>query len=438
MSEPRNVVVAQSGGPTPVINASLRGIVDGCRACPDAFGIVYAGYHGIEGVLKEDLLNLSAQPEEELCLLSTTPAAGAIGTCRYKLRVHQQEDFERVVELFKAHHVGYFFYNGGNDSMDTAHKVAELAAEHALDLVAVGVPKTIDNDVGGGLTAAGDFRIIDHTPGYGSVARYWALTVQNANEENAGSCPSDPVLVMQAMGRKIGFIPAAARLADPQREMPLLIALAESGLTLSDLADAVNDMLRQQGRCLLVISEGFSIGDLGERKDSFEHTTFSSSAMTVERIVVNYLNEGGLVARGLARGNMPGTDQRHNMIYASTVDLEEAYRVGQKAVRIAVEEGGGYMSTILRQPGPIYNVRYDKVRLELVANSERTFPEAWIAENRLDVTDEFVRYARPFIGDSWPTIPLVNGRQRFARLAPIFAEKKLPAYTPQAARRVVK
>jgi 6-phosphofructokinase len=429
MSRANNVVVAQSGGPTPVINASLRGAVDGCRAYPGVFGTVYAGYHGIEGVLKEELLDLSAQLEEELCLLSTTPAAGAIGTCRYKLREQQQEDFQRVVDVFKAHDVGYFFYNGGNDSMDTAHKIAELAAERGLDLVAVGVPKTIDNDVGDS-----QFKLIDHTPGYGSVARYWALTVQNANQENAGSCPADPVLVMQAMGRKIGFIPAAARLADPDHEMPLLIAMAESGISLPDLADAVNDQVREYGRSLVVVSEGFPVGGLGELKDAFGHTTFSSSKITVERVVVNYLNERGLPARGAARGNVPGTDQRHNMIYASTVDLEEAYRVGQKAAQIAAEDGSGYMSTILREPGPIYSVRYDKVPLELVANSERMFPESWIDKNRLDVTGDFVRYARPLIGDGWPAIPLVDGRQRFATLAPIFAEQKLSPYVPQAAR----
>jgi 6-phosphofructokinase len=429
MARPKNVVVAQSGGPTPVINASLRGVVDGCRAHPDVFGTIYAGYHGIEGVLKEELLNLSAQPEEEICLLSNTPAAGAIGTCRYKLKERQDEDLQRVVQVFKAHDVGFFFYNGGNDSMDTAHKVALLCAQEGLDLVAVGVPKTIDNDVGDS-----EFKLIDHTPGYGSVARYWALTMQNANEENAGSSPSDPVLVLQAMGRKIGFIPAAARLADPDREMPLLIAMTESGLTLPELADAVNDVLRARGRCLLVVSEGLPVGDLGEFKDSFGHTEFSSSRMTVERIVVNYLNERGLAARGAARGNVSGTDQRHNMIYASTVDLDEAYRVGQKAAQIAVDDGSGYMSTILREAGPIYCVRYDKVPLEQVANSERSFPEAWIADSRLDVTEAFERYARPLIGDCWPAIPLVDGRQRFARLQPIFAEARLPAYVPQANR----
>jgi len=440
MAQPRNVVVAQSGGPSPVINNSLRGVVETCMAMPERFGTVYAGYHGIEGVLREELLDLSAQDAEEIARLRITPAAGAIGTCRYKLKAGQEEDFERVIEVFKAHDVGTFFYIGGNDSMDTAHKVTRLAHERGLDLVSTGVPKTIDNDVGGGRTAAGAFQLIDHTPGYGSVARYWALNVQNANQENAGSSPADPVLVMQAMGRKIGFIPAAARLADPGREMPLLIFLRESGLSLEELADRVNDTLRERGRALVVISEGadcsnpLNVGEIGERKDAFGHTMFSASQMTVEQIVVNYLNEVGLAARGSARGNVPGTDQRHNIIYASTVDLDEAHKVGRQAALIAAEEGSGYMATILREPGPIYRVRYDKVPLEAVANSERSLPADWIAPSRTDVTDDFVRYARPLIGDDWPSVPLVNGLQRFARFEEVFAEQRLPKYVPQAYR----
>jgi len=426
---PKNVIVAQSGGPSHVINNTLRGIMETCREMPEKFGVVYAGYHGIEGVLKEELLDLSAQPAEEIALLSVTPAAGSIGTCRYKLRSKQQEDFDRILEVFRAHQVGYFFYIGGNDSMDTAHQVAQLARQRGLELIAVGAPKTIDNDVGDS-----EFKLIDHTPGYGSVARYWALYVQGANEENAGASPSDPVLVIQTMGRKIGFIPAAARLGDPDREMPLQIYMAESGLTLEALADLVNDELLRRGRCLVVVSEGFNVGSLGEVKDSFGHTMYSASEMTVERIVVNFLNKVGLKARGAARGNVAGTDQRHAMMSASTVDLEEAYKLGQKAVLVAAQVGSGYMSTILRDPGPIYHVRYDKVPLEQVANSERRFPKDWIASNRIDVTDDFVRYARPLIGDQWPAIPLVNGRQRFARLKKIFASPKLPAYVPQAYR----
>ena len=431
MAKARNVIVAQSGGPSPVINNSIRGVAETCFAMPEKFAAVYAAWHGIEGVLKEELLDLSAQPREEIALLRTTPAAGAIGTCRYKLKEGQAEDFGRVIEVLKAHDVGYFFYTGGNDSMDTAHKIARLAGERGLDLVAVGVPKTIDNDVGDS-----EFKLIDHTPGYGSVARYWALAVQTANEENLGSCPADPVMVMQAMGRKIGFIPASARLADPERRLPLHIYLAESGVTLEQMADAINDELKRAGRCMVVVSEGFDVGDLGARKDAFGHVQFSASGTTAAQTIVNYLTEKGLPVPGAARCNVPGTDQRHNMIYASAVDLDEAYKVGQKAAFIAAEDGSGWMATILREPGAVYRVRYDKVPLEAMANSERKFPARWIAPNRRDVTDDFVAYARPLIGDDWPSVPLVDGRQRFARFAPIFAEKRCKLYVPQALRKM--
>ena len=425
----KNVLVAQSGGPTAVINGTLRGIVEMCKAMPDHFGVVYAGFHGIEGVLKEELIDLSSQPDEEIALLSTTPAAGAIGTCRYKLEPHQQEDFERVIEVLKAHEIGYFFYIGGNDSMDTAHKIAVLAHERGLDLIATGGPKTIDNDVGDS-----ERKLIDHTPGYGSVARYWALNVQNANCENEGSCPPDPVLVMQVMGRKIGYIPAAARLGDPQRELPLQIYMPEAGLNLPAMADLVNDELRRSKRVIVVVSEGFDVGSVGERHDSFGHIQYASSQTSVAQEVVNYLNSVGLTARGKARGQIAGVDQRTNMSYASTVDMEESYKLGQKAVEIALKDGNGYMSTILREPGPIYTVRYDKVPLELVANSERSFPKEWISESGVDVTDDFINYAMPLIGLSHPSVPLVNGLQRFARIERTFAPQKLSAYIPQELR----
>lgn len=429
MTKPRNMVVAQSGGPTPVINSSLRGIIEAAKQF-NAIGAVFGARHGIEGVLKEELLDLSAQPAEEVALLRYTPAAGSIGTCRYKLKKHQEEDFSRVIEVFRAHDVGYFLYIGGNDSMDTAHKIADLAHSRGLDLVAVGVPKTIDNDVGDS-----EFRLIDHTPGYGSVARYWMHMVQNANEENAGSCPADPVLVMQAMGRKIGFIPAAARLADPDRQMPLQIYLAESPCSLQELADNVNDSLRSNGRCLVVVSEGFDVGDLGIVRDSFGHASFSSSQTTVAQMIINYLNKAGLAAKGAARGNVSGTDQRHAMAYASAVDLDEAYCLGAKAVELAAAGESGFMATILRNPGAFYSVRYDRVPLGEVANSERTFPKAWIAASGCDVTDEFVNYAKPLLGGEMISLPLIDGRQRLTRFLPLYAEKKLPSYQPQADRK---
>ncbi len=442
----RNLVVAQSGGPTCVINNSLRGIIEAARDS-DAVGTVYGARHGIEGVLKEELLDLTSQPAEEVALLRTTPVAGSIGTCRYKLKATQKEDFDRVIEVFKAHQVGYFLYIGGNDSMDTADKIAGLAHQRGLDLVAVGVPKTIDNDVGDSA-----FQIIDHTPGYGSAAKYWMHAAQSAEEENRGSCPADPVLVMQAMGRKIGFIPAAARLADPRRESPLLIYLAESSCTPEQVADQVNDCLRRHGRCVVVVSEGFDVGSLPEAKvfdlpevkaylqaadvrDSFGHKSYGSATVSVVQALVNYLNRVGLAAKGAARGNLSGTDQRHSMAYASTVDLDEAYRVGQKALELAARGESGFMATILRAPGAIYSVRYDKAPLSVVANSERTFPAAWIAPSGSDVTDDFVRYARPLVGDDMVTLPLADGRQRLTRFQPIYAQQKLPSYVPQADRR---
>lgn len=428
MSAAKNLVVAQSGGPSPVINNTLRGIVEAARELPQ-IGTVYAARHGIEGVLKEELLDLTAQTPEEISLLRFTPAAGSIGTCRYKLKPGQDEDFARCIEVFKAHNVGYFIYIGGNDSMDTANKIAQLAQEQGLDLIGIGGPKTIDNDVGDS-----EFKLIDHTPGYGSCAKYWMHAVQNANEENSGSCPADPVLVLQAMGRKIGFIPAAARLADPNREMPLQIYLAESPCSLEQLADQVNDQLKSDGRCIVVVSEGFNVGDLGERKDSFGHTQFSASQMTVAQRVVNYLNENGLAAKGSARANVPGTDQRHSMAYASTVDLDESYRAGQFAAQLAACGESGYMSTILREPGDVYAVRYDKVPLSEVANSERTFPKAWIQQNGYDVTDDFVKYAQPLVGEEMVTLPLIGGRQRLTRFEPLYAKQTLESYVPQADR----
>ncbi len=423
----KNVIVAQSGGPSPVINNSLRGIIDTCKMYPDIFGTIYGGWHGIEGVLKEELFNLSAQDDDEIALLRNTPAAGSIGTCRYKLKEHQKMDFDRIIEIFKAHNIGYFFYIGGNDSQHTAFKVSEICREKGLEVTAVGVPKTIDNDVGDN-----EFKLIDHTPGYGSVARYWSHIVQTANEENMGSSPADPVLVLQAMGRKIGYIPAAARLADPNREMPLQIYLAESGVSLPELADKVNDQLTKDGRCLVVVSEGFDVGDLGDVRDSFGHTSFGSTKNSVSQTIVNYLNGKGLNATGSARGQVMGTDQRDTAIYASVTDLEEAYGVGQKAVEIAIHEGNGWMATILRKPGTIYNVYYDKVPLEKVALSERTFPEKWISKSRVDVSDDFLDYVRPLIGNDWPSVPLVNGIQRFTKFKPVFADKKLKSYLPEA------
>lgn len=422
----RNVIVAQSGGPSPVINSSLQGVIEACLDRPDSIDKIYAARHGVEGILLEELIDAGAQPREEISLLKGTPCAGVVGTCRYKLKEGQQEDFQRIIDVFKAHNAGYFFYIGGNDSMDTANKVAKLAAEENYDLTAVGVPKTIDNDIGDE-----EFTIIDHTPGYGSAARYWAYIVQNVNEESRGMCVSEPVAVLQAMGRTSGYIPAAARLADPDREMPLQLYLAETGHTLESMADHVNDELKRSGRCIVVVSEGFNVGSLGERHDGFGHIEYGASRNTVAQAVVNYLNDTGLKARGQATGSVPGVLQRGTSLYASRTDIEEAYGVGRHAVEIAFADGGGYMATILRyRETEDYQPYFDKVPLEKVANSVRHLPKSWVAPNGLDVTDDFIRYARPLIGDGNPDIRIENGLQRFSRFEMKMADKKLSDYVP--------
>ncbi len=427
----RNVVVAQSGGATAVINASLLGVIHACRSMPNRFGLIYAARHGIEGLLREELLDLSSQDENELELLRTTPAAGAIGTCRYKIRPDETEDLERITEVFVAHGIGAFFYIGGNDSMDTAHRVGEAARERGLDLICTGIPKTIDNDLGDPERV-----VVDHTPGYGSAARYWATLVLGLDEENRGSSPADPVLVVQAMGRRIGYIAAAARLADPDREMPLQIYLPEAGVSLEEIGENVDRELRRSGRALVVVSEGIKVGALGERRDAFGHATFGSSRGSVAQVLVNYLNQRGLPVRGAARGQVPGTDQRHAILCASPVDLGEAYGVARYAVEIAVRDGTGYMATIVRGSAPGYRVSYGKAPLSQMAGAERRFPREWIAESRCDVTDGFLAYARPLIGDAFPEVPIEQGLPRFARLRSDLVRKRLPDYTPQAHREV--
>ena len=422
----KNALVAQSGGPSPVINSSLQGVVEACFEY-DGIDKVYAAWHGIEGVLLEELIDMTSQDRAEIALLKNTPAAGAIGTCRYKLKEHQHDDFNRIIDIFLAHNIGYFFYIGGNDSMDTASKVSNLARERGVELTVVGVPKTIDNDVGDS-----EFTIIDHTPGYGSAARYWATIMQNVEEENRGMHVSECVAVFQAMGRKSGWLTAASRLADPERKMPLQLYFAETKHNLETLAENVNTQLKRDGRCIVVINEGFDVGDIGASHDGFGHIEYGASEVTAMQAVTNYLNKHGLKARGQATGQMPGVLQRGCSIHASRVDVEEAYNVGRKAVQIAFEDGTGYMATTLRKKQDKYEAYFDKVKLEVVANSERFIPESWLADNGIDVTDDFIRYAQPLIQGGWPDIKIENGLQRFARIDVKFVDRKLPEYKPQA------
>jgi 6-phosphofructokinase 1 len=431
----KNVVIAQSGGPTSVINNSIRGAIDEL-ILSKKIDKIYGAKMGILGVLQEELIDISAQKPHQVTLLAETPSAGTIGSCRYKIK--NDEDLVRIVEVFKKHNVGYFFYCGGGDSMDTANKINELAKQNNLEMICTGIPKTIDNDVGGSLQIDGTFAVCDHNPGYGSVARNLAINILEADEENKASYTSDPVLVIGVMGRKIGFIPAAARLADPKREIPLLIILPES-LSKDDhqgnlefITEKINEKLKKQRRCIVVIGEGVNVGDLGILRDSFGHAQFSASEKTVEQVTTNYLNginrkdnqgraKSRLIVRGIIRSERPGTRQRREIAYVSEIDKEEAYQVGAHAAQIALSGENGFMSTIIRKPGRIYKITYDKVLLDVVANSERKFPQEWISGDRVDVTDEFIEWALPLIGTPLP---------RFAKFKKIYVPKKCEEYIP--------
>ena len=430
-----NVLVAQSGGPTAVINASLQGVVDRCRREPDRFGRIFAGEYGIEGILQERLLDLDAEDPREMARLRRTPGAGAIGSCRYKLEEENHQDLERVVQVMRAHGIGWFFYIGGNDSMDTAAKISAAAEERGLPLSVVGVPKTIDNDVGDDA-----FELVDHTPGYGSTARFWASIVQVIDEENRGMAWVEPVTVVQAMGRRSGFIPAAARLADPARALPLHIYTAESGYDLPAMADFVSDELRRSGRCIVVVSEGFDVraaGDLALSRDAFGHCAYGTGRTSVAQRVVTYLNQRGLPVPGHAVGQVPGVLQRSTDLFASSVDAEEAYRVGVHAVECAAAGKRGVMATLQREGGGRsavgrpYRVILSDVPLAAVANIHRTLPPEWLAPDRPDVTDAFVAYARPLIGDRPADVEWCDGWARFARLRRVRVPTLLAPYRPQ-------
>ena len=419
-----NALVAQSGGPSPVINASLQGVAEACLQSKD-IGKVYAAHHGIEGVLQEQLIDLGAQDPKEIARLKYSPAAAA-GSCRYKLKDSYEEDYRRILDVFQAHDIGWFFYIGGNDSMDTAHKVERLARSRGYDLRVMGVPKTIDNDLGDEQRT-----LIDHTPGYGSCARYWANLIRSVEAENRAMRPSECVSVLQAMGRDSGFITAAARLGDPERQMPLLLFLPEAGFSALEVRDRIIEGVRRWGRVIAVVSESL-MSDADSRKvDGFGHVEYGASKTTAMQTVVNLLNSAELPVRGQATGQVPGILQRACAVEASDVDREEAYQLGRHAVACALTGVSGRMATILRVSDAPYQVRYDHVPLHSVANAARKLPAGWIAPGGTDVTDEFITYARPLIGGPVAQHESENGLLRFARLNYDYIKRKLPEYIPR-------
>jgi 6-phosphofructokinase 1 len=385
-----NLVIGQSGGPTAVINNSLVGIIHEAMKYEDIEGL-YGMQHGIVGVLNEDFIDLRKESEETLEMLRHTPAS-ALGTVRYKVTT---EDYDRLIDVLQAYNIRYFFYIGGNDSMDTTHKIHLAAQEEGYELLAVGVPKTIDNDL----------VKTDHCPGYGSAARFVASAIRNTGRDTEAMGESGPLKLMEIMGRNAGWLTASAALAKQRPEdPPHLIYLPERERSLEQVVEDVEETYDKYGSCVIAVSEGFrdeegrEFGTLGDsfETDAFGHKRKGGVASTLTSALKRHLDM-------LPRFDKPGYLHRSFGELMSPVDREEAYRVGRAAVRAAIAEETDQMVNLVRQPGSEYEVETSLVDLDAVANKERLMPDEFINKKGNGVTEAFWDYARPLIGPPLPT-----------------------------------
>lgn len=381
--------MAQSGGPTAVINNSICGIIDEAKQRHQVRGI-YGAVNGILGVLNEQIIDLRQEDPSTISSLRRTPSA-ALGSCRHKLN---DNDYSRVMDVFQAHGISYFIYAGGNDSMDTARKVANLAAERKFDLKVIGVPKTIDNDL----------LATDHSPGYGSVARFNAIAVRDAGLDTEAMYTSDVVKVIETMGRDTGWVTASTALGkDGEDSAPHLIYLPERPFRTADFLADVNAVYDRLRRVVVCVCEGL-------KDENGEFVRASKMEVDTDKFghaqlvgVGDYLVS--LVSQNLrvkARCDRPGTIQRVSMAHASQVDLEEAYRVGQAAISSALEGESGKMVTLVRTKSDPYECETGLVGLEEVALKTRRVPDEFIHKDSNFVSDAFLKYARPLIGDPLP------------------------------------
>jgi ATP-dependent phosphofructokinase / diphosphate-dependent phosphofructokinase len=388
MSARGNLVVGQSGGPTAVINNSLVGVIHEAME-RDEIGEILGMSHGIAGILNEELADLRRETPETLELLRYTPAS-ALGTVRYKVT---PADYERILEIFMAYEVRYFFYIGGNDSMDTAHKMHLLAAHRGYELHSMGVPKTVDNDLA----------YTDHCPGFGSAARFVATAIRDTGYDTEAMGDSSPVKFVEVMGRNAGWLTASSVLAKERPEdPPHLIYMPEQGVSMEQILSDVQSWYDRVGYCVAAVSEGLR-GPNGEdlvtrssaEVDAFGHARLGGLVEALEAAVNKRL--------GLrARYDKPGHLQRSFASLQSRTDREEAYEVGRAAVRAALDGESDRMVSLERLPGPEYRCETGLASLEQVANTEHKLPPEYINAEGNGVTDAFVEYARPLIGDPLP------------------------------------
>ena len=414
-AKPRNAFYAQSGGVTAVINASACGVIEACRKNKNKIGKVYAGRHGIVGALTEDLVDTSKESAASIRGLRYTPA-GAFGSARYKLKKFDDNpaQYERLIEVFKAHDIGYFFYNGGGDSADTCLKVAQLAEQLGLPLQAIHVPKTVDNDL----------PITDTCPGFGSVAKYVAVSIREAGFDVASMAKtSTKVFIMEVMGRHAGWIAAAGGLAaESEGESPHIILFPEITFDEEAFCARVKQAVEKHGYCAIVVSEGVKnnegkfLSDAGLR-DAFGHAQLGGVAPVLAQLVKSKLNYKyhWAVADYLQRA------ARH---IASKVDVEQAYAVGKAAVELALKGHNSVMPTIVRVADKPYKWKVGVAKLDAVANQEKMLPRDFITADGFHITAKARRYLSPLIrGEDYP--PYKDGLPQYVTLKNVPVKKRL-------------
>jgi len=404
-------VFAQSGGPTSVINSSAAGVFTEAlnQECITA---VYGAQHGIKGILDEKLYDIGKEDPKELEMLKYTPSS-ALGSVRYKLKDYTVDptDYNRILEVFKKYNIRYFFYNGGNDSMDTCNKISKFMAKSGWDCNVIGVPKTIDNDLMG----------TDHCPGFASAAKYIATTAMEVALD-ARVYDTGLVCVMEVMGRNAGWLTAASALSNIHGQGVDLIYLPETPFDMDKfLADVKAVCDRNENKCLVAVSEGIKFADggyVGEFKasktDLFGHAQLGG----VGAILAGQIKEKlGIKTRAIELNLM----QRCASHLASKVDVEEAFEAGRHAVLAAVSGQTDFMVAYERKAGDKYEIEYKLVPLSICANTEKPVPKEWITENGTNVSKEFVDYALPLIQGEWNT-PKEDGLPRFARLKKVLVK----------------
>jgi 6-phosphofructokinase 1 len=403
-----NGLVAQSGGPTAVINNSVCGILHQWHQY-SAAGNLYGALFGISGILKENLANLSVLNEKDVLRMRYSPGA-ALGSSRYKIK--DEGDIRKLLEQFKKIKINHFFYIGGNDSMDSANTISQYAKSHGYDLTVNGVPKTIDNDL----------LHTDHCPGYGSAAKYIATTVLETGIDLKSIISKNRVLVLEVMGRNTGWLAAAAALAKKNdSDPPHLIYLPEVPFDKNSFIQDVDTVYKKFGIAYIVASEGL-VDREGKyvccetSQDSFGHRQLGG----VGNLLKNYVQD----ALGIqARCNVLGTTQRSAMHLVSKTDVDEAYRVGIEAVRLAHQDASGLMTTLIREKQDYY-CAVGNVKLSEVANGEKMFPLAWINHDGNYITNKYYEYASPLIRGTL-TVPTKNGLPDYCCLKEIQENKQL-------------